>query len=186
MKKKVLFLTASPTVGGNGDALMQAAEEAAKDCRAEIQRMDIRNLNIHPCKGCYGCAKTGVCVQKGDMASVLAALHECDGLIAEAPVYYNCMAAQALLVIDRLCCTFACKNYPLGPKKKIGVFLTCTGSDEAEMKHHVQLIVDLPSVQRSVEAERTEVFTGCGGKDTCKNNPTYLERASEIARWVCA
>ena len=60
MKKEVLFLTASPTVGGNGDALMQAAEEAAKDCRAEIQRMDIRNLNIHPCKGCYGCAKTGV------------------------------------------------------------------------------------------------------------------------------
>ena len=183
--KKILCLTTSPTAGGNGDALVDAAENAAAECGAKVQRIDIRNLTIHPCKGCYGCAKTGVCVQKDDMAAVLKTLHECDGLIAEAPVYYNCMAAQALLVIDRLCCTFAYKSYQVGPKKKIGVFLTCTGSDVEEMKHHVQLIVDLPSIQRSVEAERTEVFTGCVSRNTCKNSTAYLDRASEIARWVC-
>ena len=53
------------------------------------------------------------------------------------------------------------------------------------MKHHVQLIVDLPSIQRSVEDERTEVFTGCGSRDTCKNTKAYLDRADEVARWVC-
>lgn len=90
-----------------------------------------------------------------------------------------------MLVIDRLCCTFACKNYQLGPKKKIGVFLTCTGSDEEEIKHHVDLIVVLPSIQRSVEEERTEVFRGCVRHDTCKNNEAYLDRACKIARWVC-
>lgn len=95
------------------------------------------------------------------------------------------MAAQALLVIDRLCCTFACKDYPLGPKKKIGAFLTCTGSDVEEMKHHVQLIVNLLSIHRSVESEHTEVFTGWGSRDTCKNTTAYLDRASAIARWVC-
>ena len=184
--KKIVLLTTSPTAGGNGDALMNAAGLAVQESGAEIKRIDVRKLLIHPCKGCYGCAKTGVCVQKDDMASVLAVLHECDGLIAEAPVYYNCMAAQALLVIDRLCCTFACKSYQVGPKKKIGVFLTCTGSDVEEMKHHVQLIVDLPSIQRSVQEERTEVFTGCGSKDTCKNSADYLKRAEEIACWVCA
>lgn len=183
--KKILFLTTSPTAGGNGDTLMCAAEEAAKECGAELQRIDVRDLTINPCKGCYGCAKTGACIQKDDMAFVLSALHHCDSLIAEAPVYYNCMAAQALLVIDRLCCTFACKSYQVGPKKKIGVFLTCTGSDVEEMKHHVQLIVDLPSIQRSVQEERTEVFTGCGSKDTCKNSTAYLDRAGKIARWVC-
>lgn len=183
--KKILCLTTSPTVNGNGDALMRAAAEAAAACGAEVQRIDVRSLTIHPCRGCYGCVKTGVCVQKDDMAPVLAALHECDGLIAEAPVYYNCMAAQALLVIDRLCCTFACKSYQVGPKKKVGVFLTCTGSDVEEMKHHVQLIVDLPSLQRSVQDERTEVFTGCGSQDTCANSAAYLDRARDIARWVC-
>lgn len=29
--KKLLLLTTSPTVGGNGDALMQAAAEVAKE-----------------------------------------------------------------------------------------------------------------------------------------------------------
>lgn len=86
------------------------------------------------------------------------------------------MAAQALLVADRLCCAFACKDYPLGPRKKIGVFLTYTGLDAEEMKHHVRLIADLPSIRRSVEAERTEVFTGCGSRDTCKNTTAYLAR----------
>lgn len=183
--KKLVLLTTSPTVGGNGDALMEAAAEVARDCGAEIRRINVRDLTIQPCRGCYSCAETGICAQKDDMAAVLAALHKCDGLIVEAPIYYNCMAAQALLVIDRLCCTFACKNYPLGPKKKISVFLTCTGSDVEEMKHHVQLIVDLPSIQRSVEAERTEVFTDCVSRDTCRNTAAYLDRASAAARWVC-
>lgn len=48
-----------------------------------VKKIDIRNLTISPCKGCYGCAKTGVCVQKDDMASVLAELHECDGSSVE-------------------------------------------------------------------------------------------------------
>lgn len=183
--KKLLLLTTSPTVHGNGDALINAAAEAAGACGAEILRIDVCNLTIHPCKACHACAKDGVCVQKDDMASVLAALHECDGLIVEAPVYYNCMAAQALLVLNRLCCTFACKSYQVGPKKKIGVFLTCTGSDVDEMKHHVQLIVDLPSIQRSVQEERTEVFTGCRSRDTCATTAAYLDRARDVARWVC-
>ena len=183
--KKILLLTTTPTVGGNGDALIEAAAETAMGCGAEVKRLNVREMDIHPCRGCYGCARTGECVQKDDFRAVLSALHECDGLIAEAPIYYNCMAAQALLVVNRLCCTFACKNYPLGPKKKIGVLLTCTGSDVDEMKHHVQLIVDLPSIQRSVEAERTEVFPHCGNADACRKNPAYLERAQNIARWIC-
>ena len=127
--KKVLLLTTTPTVGGNGDALIEAAAETARGCGAEVKRLNGREMDIHPCRGCYGCARTGECVQKDDLRTVLSALHECDGLIAEAPIYYNCMAAQALLVVNRLCCTFACKNYPLEPKKKIGVLLTCTGSE---------------------------------------------------------
>ncbi len=183
--KKILLLTTSPTENGNGDALMQTAAETAAQYGAQVTRVDVRNLTIHPCKGCYGCAKDGVCVQKDDFHTVLQALHECDGLIAEAPIYYNVMAAQALLVIDRLCCTFACKSYKFGPQKKIGVFLTCTDSDVAEMKHHVQLIVDLPSIQRSVKEERTEVFTGCIHADTCKNSADYQTRAREMTQWVC-
>lgn len=86
--KKILLLTASPTAGGNGDTLMEAAAEVARGCGAQVKR-------------------------------------------------------------------------------------------------HVQLIVDLPSIQRSVQAERTAVFTHCGSADTCRKTPAYLERARSIARWIC-
>lgn len=102
--------------------MIEAAENTTKEYGVKIERMDIRDLDIHPCKGCYRCAKDGVCVQKDDMAAVLKALHSCDGLIVEVPIYYNCMAAQALLVIDRLCCTFAYKTISLGQRKKLVYF----------------------------------------------------------------
>ena len=183
--KKVLVLTTSPTIDGNGDALMNEAENVLNEHHVEFQRIDTRNLNINPCKGCYGCAKTGVCVQQDDFKQILDYAHECDGILVETPIYYNCMAAQMLLLINRLCCTFACKDYRLGPKKKIGLFLTCTGSDIDEMKHHVDLILNLPSIQRSVLEYKTEVFTACNTKDTCKNTELYLKRVSKIAQWIC-
>jgi len=182
--KKIVCLTTSPTAGGNGDALINEAVRTVRANGAEVTRIDVRKLTVNPCRACYGCRETGVCVQKDDFAGILAALHECDGIIAEAPVYYNCMAAQALLVINRLCCTFACKTYQVGPKKKIGVFLTCTGSDVEEMKRHVNNIVTLPSIQRSVLEERTEVFTQCVTKTTCSDREDYRERARAIAEWV--
>lgn len=58
---------------------------------------------------------------------ILRVAHEADAIIAEAPIYYNCMAAQMITVINRLCCTFACKTYQIGLKKRVGIFLTCTG-----------------------------------------------------------
>lgn len=134
--KNILFLTATPTVGGNGDALISAAMEAAKE----------QGANVH--------------------------------------LYYNCMAAQMMTVINRLCCTFACKTYQIGPKKRVGVFLTCTGSEPEEMKRHVRNILTLPSVSRAISEYRTVVFTQCVSDSTCHDRADYLDRAKEIARWA--
>ena len=182
--KKILFMTTTPTVGGNGDALIAAAMEEAKKSGGEVYRVDIREKEIGFCKACYGCAETGVCVQKDDFMDILRLAHEADAIIAEVPVYYNCMAAQMMTVINRLCCTFACKSYQIGPKKRVGIFLTCTGSEEEEMKRHVRNIVTLPSVSRTISEYQTEVFTGCTSDSTCHDRTDYLDRARKVARWV--
>lgn len=31
---------------------------------------------------------------------------------------------------------------------------------------------------------RTEVFTGCGNHNSCRENPGYLDRARKIAVWA--
>ena len=183
--KKVLFLNASPTVGGNGDTLIAAAMEAATACGAEVQCVNIREKHINFCQACYGCSQTGVCVQQDDFRDILALIHEADAVIADAPIYYNCMAAQMITLINRLCCTFAYRDYKLGPKKKVGVMLTCTGSEVEEMKRHVRNITVLPSVARTIRGEMIEVFTECNSNDSCSNSAEYLETARQIAKWAC-
>lgn len=182
--KKILFLTSTPTVGGNGDALIAAAAEEAEKNGAEVQRIDIREKQIGFCHGCYGCASTGVCVQKDDFTGILKLAHEADAIISEAPIYYNCMAAQMITVINRLCCTFAYKAYQIGSEKKVGIFLTCTGSEPEEMKRHVKNILTLPSLNRAISEYKTEVFTECGSRFVCHDREDYLERAKAIARWA--
>lgn len=182
--KKLLLITASPTVGGNGDALIAAAQEKAAETEVEITSIRLREKEIKFCKACYGCAKTGACVQKDDFAGILQQIHAADAILVEAPVYYNCMAAQMLTLINRLCCTFACKNYQLGPQKRIGIMMTCTGSDVEEMKHHVHNITVLPSISRAISASRTEIFTDCTDRDTCGNTMEYLARARSLGAWV--
>ncbi|MDE7353709.1 MAG: flavodoxin family protein [Acetatifactor sp.] len=182
--KKILFLTSTPTIGGNGDALIEAAMAEAEKLGAEAARIDIRERKINFCRACYGCSDTGVCVQQDDFMEILHLAHEADAIIAEAPIYYNCMAAQMLTVVNRLCCTFACKSYQIGPKKKVGIFLTCTGSDVDEMNRHVSNILTLPSVSRAITEYRTEVFTKCISGSTCNDTPEYLARAKEVARWA--
>ena len=43
-----------------------------------------------------------MCVRKDDFAQILNEIHQVDAIIAESPFYYNCMAAQALLVVSFL------------------------------------------------------------------------------------
>ena len=64
--RKILFLTTSPTAGGNGDALISTAMEAAEKAGAQTELVNIREKKINFCKACYGCRETGVCVQKDD------------------------------------------------------------------------------------------------------------------------
>lgn len=86
--KNILLLTTTPTAGGNGDALIAAAKEEAEKNGAEIHLVNIREKQIGFCRACYGCAETGVCVQKDDFMDILHLAHEADVIIAEAPVYY--------------------------------------------------------------------------------------------------
>jgi|GEM_PF-1918263 Multimeric flavodoxin WrbA len=181
--KKILFITASPTVRGNGDALINAAKNIASQNAVEIKSIELRNLEIHPCNACYACKNTGKCVQKDDFMDILTLVHQADIIIVESPIYYNCLSAQAMIFINRFCCTFAYPEYKVGPKKKVGILLTCVGSKEKDLKQHVQGILTLPSLARGINGFKTEVFSGCITSDICKKSKVYLERVRQMVLW---
>lgn len=183
--KNVLVIVASPTIGGNGDALGEAVCAELEDV-ANVECLHLRDLHI------------GQVTQHGDvppvsdittdhdaMDIVIPAIHKAEGIVLVCPTIYNIADPRTLTMISRLWQpTWSNADYQLGPEKRVGALLTCTGSNEEWLKLFVQSYVTLPDIECSVSDYRTEVFRACYTPSTCANDPDALERARDVARWV--
>ena len=177
--EKVLLISASPTEGGRGDKILGAAQRGAASAGAETSAVYLRDCSLSPCLACDGCAEDGVCVQDDDMKNILAAMHDADAVLFAVPVYYNYMAAQAVILLDRLYCTCRYGDYKLGKEKKVCVFLTCEGSEKALLKRQIDDIMDLGSIRSSVSEYKTEVFRACED-----DFGAFLQSAEKIGEWA--
>ncbi|WP_242835917.1 hypothetical protein [Clostridium sp. DL-VIII] len=66
----------------------------------------------------------------------------------------------------------------------MGILLNYTGFSAEEMKRHVNNILTLPSIQRSIEEFKIEIFTNYGFVDSYLHNKEYLQHARMIGEWV--
>ena len=60
----------------------------------QVEKISLRENEMHPCKACYYCFKTGACVQKDDMAEILQKTEEADVLVLASPTYFLTMSGQ--------------------------------------------------------------------------------------------
>lgn len=98
---KVLAVSASPRIEGNSDLLCEQFLKGAKEAGNETEKINLAKIRITPCTACYGCRKTGRCVQKDGMDEMLAELIQSDVILLATPVYFYSMDAQMKIFIDR-------------------------------------------------------------------------------------
>lgn len=98
---KVLVISASPRIGGNSDILCDRFLEGAKESGHSTEKINLQNLSLNPCIGCYECGKTKVCIQNDGMTQVLQSIIEADVIVLATPVYFYSMDAQMKIFIDR-------------------------------------------------------------------------------------
>lgn len=98
---KVCIVNSSPRYGGNCDVLCQQFAKGAEDAGHVVERINLREKEIHQCLGCYGCRNTHVCVRKDDMQDVLQKLIEADVIVLASPVYFYSVSGQMKVMIDR-------------------------------------------------------------------------------------
>lgn len=101
MSKKVLILSGSPRKNGNSDVLCDQFSKGAREAGHEVEKVRVAEKRIGYCIGCGACQETGKCVQKDDMAAILAAMVEADTIVLATPVYFYTMCAQLKTLIDR-------------------------------------------------------------------------------------
>ena len=125
--KKILLLNGSPR-RGNTEALADAFIKGAEEASHTMQKINLRQLDIKPCKGCMLCQqkKGNPCIQRDDMQVVYAAFREADAVVFASPVYWMQFTGLFKVMLDRL---FALAPYGIG-KKEAALLMAATTDED--------------------------------------------------------
>jgi multimeric flavodoxin WrbA len=102
---KVLAINGSPHgAKGNTALILEPFLEGLADEGADVELVCTRDLDIKPCRGCFGCwLKTpGQCVQQDDLAGLLPKLRAADLWVLATPLYTDGPSAPLKNVMDRM------------------------------------------------------------------------------------
>lgn len=137
---KVLGLSCSPRKGGNTDLMCDSALEGAAARGATVEKVRVASLDIHPCKECNACFKTGECIQRDDMQMLYPKLLTFEGIVLSSPIFSMNLAAQTKIMIDRMQCIwsrkFILKERSVSDEirdRRRGLWLGAAGLDKASV-----------------------------------------------------
>ncbi|MBQ7351471.1 MAG: flavodoxin family protein [Clostridia bacterium] len=100
--KNVIIISSTPRVGGNSEVLSNEFARGAKDAGHNVEVIQLRDLNLKYCVGCYACHSTGKCIHNDGMNEISEKLLNADVIVFATPVYFYSMSGQLKVFIDRL------------------------------------------------------------------------------------
>ena len=99
--KKVVVISTSLRPGSNSNALAERFAGGAKEAGNEVEFISLRGKEIKFCIGCLSCQKTGACVFKDDVPTIMDSVLNADVVCWATPIYYYEMSGQMKTMIDR-------------------------------------------------------------------------------------
>jgi multimeric flavodoxin WrbA len=107
---KILGINASPR-GEKSQTLIlvKAVLDGAKSAGAEVELVDVCNLDIKYCNACQVCYKKGACNKKDDFQGIYDKMLAADGLVMGSPNYLRSVTAQLKTLIDRMSDAIHCQ-----------------------------------------------------------------------------
>ena len=121
---RILGICGSPHRNGNTSYALRFALDSLQSRGAETEYIFLDDKSIHPCDGCFRCAK-GSCVFDDDMKGILEALRKCDGLLLASPVYMGMVSGQMKVMMDRSVALRASGVFEMSGK--VGAGIACGG-----------------------------------------------------------
>ena len=114
--KKVIILNASPRKNFNTFQLLNEAQKGAESAGAEVEFINLVDLNYKGCMSCFACKRKGanlggLCAWKDDLRPVLEKIIQSDAVIIGSPIYYSYPTGMFRNLIERM--LFAGGTYTL-------------------------------------------------------------------------
>jgi len=114
---KVIAVNGSPRKNWNTHILLEKALNGAKETGAEVELINLYNINFKGCTSCFLCKLKGItlnkCAMKDDLEPILQKICECDALILGSPIYFSSLSGEMISFLERL--LFPYSSYELKP-----------------------------------------------------------------------
>lgn len=134
---KVIAINCSPRKNWNTSRLLKSAIEGAKASDAQVEYIDLYDLNFTGCRSCMLCKKKGVerprCYWKDDLSQVIDKVFEADLLLIGSPIYLGRPSSHYFAFIERLhFCSLSYDDYSNYFKGKVNIlmFITMNANQE--------------------------------------------------------
>ena len=174
---QVLGIIGSPRIGGNTEVLVDEVFAGAKEAGASVERIILNNLDIKPCQACNSCYKTGHCMHKDDMPSLLEKMTNSDLWILGTPIYWWGPTAQFKAFLDRW---YHPKHQEFKGKKVI-IVIPLGGGHERYARHTVGLLEDVFNYL-NIELVDTILAPGYNRRGEVGKNTNLLEKARKAGK----
>ena len=99
---KILCINGSPRRGGNTEAVLREAIDAAAEEGAEAKLMNLVDYDLKPCTGCEACFEAEACTIDDNIEQAFEKMRGADAVILASPVYFFNVTAQMKTFIDRV------------------------------------------------------------------------------------
>ena len=111
---KTIILNGSPRKNWNTAQLLKEVQRGAESVGAEVEYIDLYDLNYNGCRSCLACKRKGIakpckCYWKDDLTPVLEKIWQADRLIVGSPIYYSEPTGGMRSLLERL--TFPAMSY---------------------------------------------------------------------------
>lgn len=127
MSDKILVLNGSPRKERSGTLVLTKpfVEGIESTGNFETEYVNIADLSVTPCKGCFHCWKTtsnGECaIKNDDVPAVRAKIEEAKHVVVSMPLYYFGIPGQVKTLLDRLLgMSNECRGRPIREKFERG------------------------------------------------------------------
>jgi multimeric flavodoxin WrbA len=185
---KVLGIFGSPRRGGNTEILLEEALRGAEKEGASIDRLDLSDFVITPCKECHGCDDTGKCIILDDMEKIYPKLLEADVVILASPIFFYGVTAWAKALIDRSQALWAKKYLLKDPslgkegKRRRGFFISVGATKGQKVFEGSILTVKYFFDVFNADYAGELLFRGVEAKGDILKHPEALQQAFEAGR----
>ena len=175
----VLGIVGSPRIGGNTDILVDQVLNGAKEAGASVEKVILNKLEIKPCQACDSCYKTGSCMQKDDMETLLNKMLESDVWVLGTPIYWWGPSAQFKAFLDRW---YNPKHQDFKGKRVVLV-IPLGGEHKRYARHTIGLFKDVIDYldMKLIDMVLAPGFNNRGG---VRNDASLMNKAHAIGRSV--